>query len=95
MTPNGNIKIFKLKIMTKQEIEKQISDLNAEIERLRQTRPIENAPIIPFEEIDWKSIYETILEEYIEPRLSGDTDEDDSQYLYEYLLQIVCPTIFR
>lgn len=78
--------------MTQQEKEKRISDLKAEIARLECTKP--TVEFIPFEEINWELVYEVVCQDYIEPFFIGEDGEDDSQYLYEFMLKTICPTIF-
>ena len=82
--------------MTEQEINAEIHALEARAELLRRQKSKLKYKIVQFEDIDWQGVYDHVIKNFIMYRNDpSDLDEDDPQYLYEYILETICPNIFK
>ncbi len=78
------------------EYDQQIQALEAQIERLKAKKIATKKQIKSFEEINWEAVYDAVVLNFINPRLkTGVKDEDDSEYLYEFIMETICPNIFK
>ena len=87
--------------MNRQDINRQIAHFENEIRKLREKESkLAKIEIKSFDEINWSDIYDTIVNDYIEPELSSLDDDDIPDddlptYLYEYIITEICPNFFK
>lgn len=76
-------------------IDEQIKNAEIELLRLKALKEEKRKEIKPFDEINWNVLYESMIDGFVKPYLNNEASEDDPQYLYEEILQTICPYIFK